>query len=288
MRDPAHAPAGPVTELLRGIRVVAWREVLRLLGQRPRLLASIATPLLFFGLFGAGFNRLVGELLPGIDLITFMFPGIVAMTVIMPSLFTGMSVVWDREFGFLREILVAPLDRMGIALGKVGGGALVATAEGLVILLLGPLIGVSLSPVQVGEIVGLMLLLSVLLSSFGILVGTRIRSQQAFQTVMALVIFPILFLSGVFFPVAATPGWISVVTRLNPVTYGVDAMRQVLLRGSGMAAGIDSAVVGAAGEATSIRVSVAGHTLGVGEEVAVMVVISMILVWAASRAFRSS
>ncbi|HZD05158.1 MAG TPA: ABC transporter permease, partial [Longimicrobiales bacterium] len=174
-----------MSDVLRGARVVAWREILRLVGQRPRLVASIATPLLFFGLFGAGFNRLVGQILPGVDLITFMFPGIVAMTVIMPAVFTGMSVVWDREFGFLREVLVAPVSRTGIALGKVAGGALVATAEGLVILLLGPLVGVSAGVLRTGEVVGLMLLLAVLLSSFGILVGVRIRSQEAFQTVMA-------------------------------------------------------------------------------------------------------
>lgn len=269
-----------MTELVRGFRVVAWREVLRLVGQRPRLIASIATPLLFFALFGAGFNRLVGEILPGIDLMVFMFPGIVAMTVIMPAVFTGMSVVWDREFGFLREVLVAPVSRTGIALGKVGGGALVATAEGLVILALAPVVDVSLGWLQVVRLAGLMLLLAVLLSSLGILVGVRIRSQEAFQTVMALVVFPLLFLSGVFFPVDATPGWMSVMSKLNPVTYGVDAIRQVALGGSG-AVSPESLPAGH----PPLGVSVLGRPMGVGEEAAIVAVLSVVLIALASRAF---
>jgi len=266
-----------VTEVWRGFRVVAWREVLRLVGQKPRLLASVATPLLFFGLFGAGFNRLVGQVAPGVDLVTFMFPGIVAMTAILPSVFTGMSVVWDREYGFLREILVAPLSRVGIALGKVAGGALVATGEGLIVLLLGPLIGVSLGPGRLLEAAGILFLLSVLLSALGILVGTRIRSQQAFQTVMALVVFPILFLSGVFFPVSTTPGWISLLSKLNPATYGVDALRQVVL-------GVEN---GAAEAGAAMRVVVAGRPVSVPEEVLLMALLSVALVWASSRAFRA-
>jgi len=273
-----------LTELGRGFRVVAWREILRLLGQKPRLVASIATPLLFFGLFGAGFNRLVGQLLPGIDLIQFMFPGVVAMTVIMPSVFTGMSVVWDREFGFLREVLVAPLSRTGIALGKITGGALVATGEGLLVLLLGPLVGVSLGLAQILGAVLLMGLLATVLSAFGILIGIRISSQEAFQTVMALVVFPILFLSGVFFPVDATPGWLSVVSKLNPATYGVDAIRQVILAAP---AGALSPTGALPTGHPDLGVSVLGHPMAIWEEVLILAVLSCVLIVAASRALGS-
>jgi len=273
-----------LTELARGFRVVAWREVLRLLGQKPRLLASIATPLLFFGLFGAGFNRLVGQLLPGIDLIRFMFPGIVAMTVIMPSVFTGMSIVWDREFGFLREVLVAPVSRTGIAMGKIAGGALVATSEGLLILLLGPIVGIWLGPVQLATSIGLMGLLATLLSAFGILIGIRITSQEAFQTVMALVVFPILFLSGVFFPVDATPGWLSVVAKLNPATYGVDAIRQVVLVAATSAGGGPGDGVAVPLGHPPLGVSVLGHGLTIGEEALILVVLSALLIAWASHA----
>lgn len=275
-----------MTELARGFRVVAWREILRLLGQKPRLIASIATPLLFFGLFGAGFNRLVGQLLPGIDLIQFMFPGVVAMTVIMPSVFTGMSIVWDREFGFLREVLVAPLSRTGIALGKITGGAMVATAEGSLVLLLGPLVGVTLSPTQIIAAVLLMALLATVLSAFGILVGIRIKSQEAFQTVMALVVFPILFLSGVFFPVDATPGWLSIVSKLNPATYGVDAIRQVILATTSQAGGAGGAETLPSGH-PFLGVAVLGHPMTIGEEVAILVLLSILLIAGASRALGS-
>lgn len=266
-------------ELYRGVWVVGYREVLRLLGQRSRLVASILTPLLFFGLFGAGFNQLVGQIFPGVDLMTFMFPGIVAMTVIMPSVFTGMSVVWDREFGFLREILVSPLSRTGIALGKVGGGALVATVEGLILLALAPLVGVRLGLLQVLELAVLLLILATTLAGFGILVGVRIRSQETFQTVMALVVFPLIFLSGVFFPVDSTPGWMAVVAKLNPVTYGVDAVRQVVLRNTVTP---ESPLPGGHPD---LGVTVFGQTLGVGAEALVVLVSGAVLVALASRAF---
>lgn len=264
-------------EVFRGFWVVGYREVLRLVAQRSRLVASLSTPLLFFGLFGAGFHRLVGEVLPGVDLMTFMFPGIVAMTVIMPSMFTGMSVVWDREFGFLREILVAPLSRTGIALGKVGGGSAVATLEGLVLLILAPLVGVPLSPLQVLELVPLLVLLSVSLSAGGILVGIRIRSQEAFQTVMALLIFPVIFLSGVFFPVDVMPGWLAAVAKANPVTYGVDAVRRVLLRGT------DAATL-AEGH-PPLGLTVLGHSPSVAEEAVILLAVGAVLVGLSSRAF---
>ena len=267
---------------LRAVWVVGYREILRLVGQKSRLVASILTPLLFFGLFGAGFNQLVGQIFPGVDLLTFMFPGIVAMTVIMPSVFTGMSVVWDREFGFLRVVLVSPLSRTGIALGKVGGGAAVATLEGLVLLALAPLVGVQIGLGQLALLVPLLLLLSGMLSAFGILVGVRIRSQEAFQTVMALLVFPLIFLSGVFFPVDATPGWMAAVSKLNPVTYGVDAVRQVLLAGSG---GVDVAAVTVPEGHPPLGVSVLGQEMGVGAEALLMAVVGVVLVALASRAF---
>lgn len=271
-------------ELFRGAWVVGYREVLRLTGQRSRLVASILTPLLFFALFGAGFNQLVGQIFPGVDLMTFMFPGIVAMTVIMPSVFTGMSVVWDREFGFLRVVLVSPLSRAGIALGKVGGGAAVATLEGLVLLALAPLVGVGVSPGQLALLIPLLLLLSGTLSAFGILVGVRIRTQEAFQTVMALIVFPLIFLSGIFFPVDATPGWMAVVSKLNPVTYGVDAVRQVLLQGSVSAAALPSSAGLPEGH-PPLGVTVFDHSMGVGAEALVLLVTGTVLVALASRAF---
>lgn len=279
-----------MSSVFRGFWVIGYREILRLTGQRARLVASLLTPLLFLALFGAGFNRLVGELAPGVDLVTFMFPGIVAMTVIMPSLFAGMSVVWDREFGFLREVLVAPLNRTGVTLGKIGGGAAVATVEGLLVLVLAPFVGVSVGARELLLLFPLLLLLSMSLSAFGILVGLRLRSQETFQTVMALLVFPILFLSGIFFPVEATPAWMTVAAKLNPVTYGVDAVRQVLLgEATGGIGGLGelAADLGLQGGEAGVElgVSIFDRTLGVGEEALILVLVGVVLVAAASRAF---
>lgn len=262
-------------ETFRGFWVIGYREILRLTGQRTRLVSSIATPLLFFVLFGAGFNRLVGLMAPGVDFVTFMYPGVLGMTVVMPAVFTGMSVVWDREFGFLREVLVAPLSRSGIVLGKVMGGASVATVEGIVLLFLAPILGIRLNLVDLLRIAPLLLLLAATLSCLGLLIGSRLRSQEAFQTVMALLILPIIFLSGVFFPVDAVPSWLAALAKANPVTYGVDAIRIVLLG--------DRLHAVAGGH--SLGVTVFGHTMTLLEEVIALGLLGSLLFAAAVRSF---
>lgn len=264
--------------IVRGFWVIGYREILRLAHQRARLVSSLATPLLFFGMFGAGFNRLVGQMAPGVSFTTFMYPGIIAMTVIMPSVFTGMSVVWDREFGFLREVLVAPLSRTGIVLGKVAGGAGLATAEGLVLLVLAPVVGLPIRPVELLQLVPLLLLLAASLSCLGLLIGSRLRSQEVFQTVMALLIFPLIFLSGVFFPVDAVPRWLGALAKLNPVTYGVDAIRHVLL-------GAEASAATLPGHGVSLGVTVFGHTMGTGEDILLTGLLGLILLGAATWSF---
>jgi ABC-2 type transport system permease protein len=262
-------------ELVRGFWVVAYREFLRLFSQRARLVSSFATPLLLFGLFGAGFNRMVGKLAPGVDFVTFMYPGILALTVVMPAVFTGMSVVWDREFGFLREVLVAPLSRTGIALGKVGGGAAVAALQGMVMLLLAPVVGVRVGFGQLFALAPLLLLLAASLAAFGVLVGSRIKTQEAFQTLMALLIFPLIFLSGIFFPVDAVPRWLGAIAKVNPVTYGVDAVRHVLLGPAAVASG-----------RFPIGLTVFGYTPGALAEAGILIVLSGVLVAGAARTFQ--
>src|SRR5450759_5623210 len=134
-----------MTEVWRGTWVVAYREILRFVGDRSRLLSSFAMPILFLVVFGAGFTKSMGALAPGVNFIQFMYPGIIAMTVLTSSLFAGISVVWDREFGFLKEILVAPIGRTGIVLGKAAGGTMVALVQALAMLVLAPFLGVTLN-----------------------------------------------------------------------------------------------------------------------------------------------
>lgn len=257
-----------MAEIWRGTWVVAYRELLRYVNERSRIASSLAFPLLFLVIFGAGFGNVIGSLAPGVDFIQFMYPGIVAMTVLTSSLFAGVSVVWDREFGFLREILVAPIGRAGIVLGKAIGATLTGLLQVVLMLALAPLLGVALSPQLVLELVPIVVILALGLSGLGILIASFMTSQQGFQLLMQLLIFPLIFLAGVFFPVNDAPSWLEVVSKLNPLTYGVDAIRQVFL-----------------GTNATLGVTVLGHTMTVVEEVLVVGALGAILLGAAVVAF---
>ncbi len=214
---------------LRGVYTIWYRDILRFWHDKMRMIGSITLPLLFLFVFGSGLSARMGFLGPGIDFTKFMFPGIIGMTVLMSSFMAGVSVVWDREFGFLKEVLVAPISRASVAIGKTLGSATVALLQGVIILLFAPLIGVSISVGTVLALLPLMLLLSVSMGSLGILLATRIRSMEAFQAVMQMLMFPMLFLSGVFFPMQGLPAWMNVLVKINPATYGIAPIRQVML-----------------------------------------------------------
>jgi ABC-2 type transport system permease protein len=258
----------------RATWVIAYRDLLRFIQDRPRLIGSFAMPLLFLVIFGAGFNRVIGTLAPGVDFVQFMYPGIVAMTVLMSSLMSGLSIVWDREFGFLREVLAAPLSRIGIVLGKAAGSAAIAIGQGIVMLALAPIIGVQLDFILVLKLIPLLFIVSVCLSGLGILMASRMRSQQGFQMLMQVIIMPLVFLSGVFFPINNVPVWLEVVSKFNPLTYGVDAIRQVFLSGN------LSPVAGYA-----FGVTIFGHTMSIIEDALVMAVLGIVLLSLAIWAF---
>ena len=267
-------------EVYRGIWVIAYRELLRFVQERSRIFSSFAMPLLFLVIFGAGFNRIIGAMTPGIDFIQFIYPGIIAMTVLMNSVMSGLSVVWDREFGFLKEVLVAPLRRSGIVLGKSVGSATVAVGQGIIMLVLAPILGVSLSPMLVIKLIPMLIILSISLSGLGILVASRMRSQQGFQLIVQLIIFPLIFLSGVFFPVNNVPVWLEVVSKINPLTYGVDAIRQLFLGGNLTSVG---EVIGDSGYV--IGVTVFGHTMTILEDLLVVAILGAVLLLAAIWSF---
>jgi len=235
-------------------------------------------PLLFLVIFGAGFNRIIGTMTPGIDFIQFMYPGIIAMTVLMNSVMSGLSVVWDREFGFLKVILVAPLGRSGIVLGKALGSATVAVMQGIIMLVLAPILGVSISPMLVIKLVPLLIVLSVSLSGLGILVASRMRSQQGFQIIVQVIIFPLIFLSGIFFPVNNVPTWLEVISKMNPLTYGVDAIRQLFL-------GSESVAIGGGNGSYAIGVTVLGHTMTILEDVLIVAIFGIVMLLIAAWSF---
>ena len=270
-----------MTEVYRAIWVVAYREILRFLADRARMFSAFAFPLTFLVVFGAGFSRIVGDLGGDVSFVQFMYPGILSMTVVMSSLFAGMSVVWDREFGFLKEVLVAPLSRVGIVIGKAAGGSFTAMVQGAVMLVIAPIVGITLTPLLILKLIPLVLILSLSLSGLGILVASQMRSQQGFQFVVQLMIFPLIFLSGVFFPIDGVPAWLQVVAKVNPLTYGVDAIRQVFLGPQLVSPLADSA------DGFTLGVTLFGHRMGILEDAILVGAIGSIFllagVWSFSR-----
>ena len=253
--------------VFRTIWVIAYRELLRFVQDRPRMFSSFSMPIIFLIIFGAGFGRLIGQMMPGVDYIQFMYPGILAMTVLMTSVMSGVSIVWDREFGFLKEVLVSPLSRSGVLAGKAVGAATIAIIQGAIMLVLAPIVNVPINLGTVLALLPLLLILSLALSGLGLLIGARMRSQQGFQIVMQLVIFPMMFLSGIFFPVSGVATWLEVLSKLNPVTYGIDAIRQVFL---------GTEVAG---------VTVFGHTMGIVDSAIVVSMAGVVFLTAAIWAF---
>ncbi|MFH1482925.1 MAG: ABC transporter permease, partial [Chloroflexota bacterium] len=214
---------------LVGIYTIWYRDILRFWHDRLRLIGAITFPLLFLFVFGSGLSSRIGLLGPGVNFTSFIFPGIVGMTVFMTSFMAGVSLVWDREFGFLKEVLVAPISRVSVAVGKALGASTVALIQGALILLLAPLIGVSLSPLKVLELLPLLFLLALSMGASGIFLAARIRSMEAFQAITQMLMFPMMFLSGVFFPLEGLPAWMNVLVKINPATYGIAPIRQVVL-----------------------------------------------------------
>ena len=223
---------------LRAVYIIWYRDILRYWRDRWRLVASLAQPLLFLVVFGSGLSSSLGGGLfgggRGLSYTQFMFPGIIGMSILFTAIFGAMSIVWDREFGFLKEVLVAPIDRWAVAIGKALGSTTQAMVQGLIILVLAPFVGVHLSVLTVLEIIPLAAVLAFGLSSLGVAIASMMRSLQGFQVVMNFLMMPMFFLSGALFPLTNLPGWMTVLTRLNPASYGIDPLRRVVLSDSGL------------------------------------------------------
>ena len=248
---------------LRGIYTIWYRDLLRFRRDKVRMVGSITFPLLFMVVFGSGLSGTMGMLAPGVDFSKFIFPGIVGMTVLMTSFTAGISVVWDREFGFLREILVAPISRVAVAVGKTLGGATIALIQGIVMLLFAPIFGVTLPLGVVLKLLPVMFLVAFALSAMGILLASRIKSMEAHQVIMQFFMFPMIFLSGVFFPVGNLPSWMGVLVKVNPATYGVDPIRQLVLGPQ---------------TTTSLGLTVLGHTMSIADDLMVVAAFGVVMV----------
>jgi daunorubicin resistance ABC transporter membrane protein len=214
---------------LRAVRIVWYRELIRFKSDRLRAVTSLVQPVLFLFVLGTGLSSLAGHgLPPGISFKTFVYPGVLAMSVLFTAIFSAASIVWDREFGFLREMLVAPVSRSAIVIGKCLGGATVATFQGIIILALAGAAGVPYDPVLFLTVIGELLLLSFTLTAFGVMMAARIKQMQAFMALTQMLVMPLFFLSGALYPLNGLPTWLTVLTRFDPLTYIVSPMRHAV------------------------------------------------------------
>jgi ABC-2 type transport system permease protein len=265
--------------LLGAIYIVWWRDLIRYWRDRARVGASLAQPLLYLVIFGSGLASSLGggfgasAGVAGVSYTTFIFPGVISMSVLFTSIFGAMSIVWDREFGFMRELLVAPIDRSAIAIGKTLGGATQAMIQGLILLVLAPFVGVVLSPAVVLLVVVFAFVLAFGLSAMGVALASYMRTMQGFQVVMNFLMMPMFFLSGALFPLVGLPGWMTVLTRLNPASYGIDPIRRVLLGSSGF-------------PVERFAINIFDQTLPIAVESGIVLAFGLVMLGVAVRAFQ--
>lgn len=266
---------------LRGLYIIWYRDLLRFWRDRARVLAGLGQPVLFLAVFGIGLSSALGAgggALAGQSFLRFFYPGVLAMALVFTAVFSAMSIVWDREFGFLKEILVAPVGRGAVAVGKALGGSTVAVIQATLLLIPAPLLGVTITPLLVLELLPLMFLLAFALSALGIAVASRMRTMEGFQMVMNFFLMPLFFLSGAFFPLQGIPAWLGVVARLDPVTYGVDPIRRAVL----LAGGASPA------EVAAVSLDLFGRPLGTLEEVLILGVFALAVLALAVRWFSAT
>jgi ABC-2 type transport system permease protein len=214
----------------KAVYVIVLREFKRFFRQRGRLLVTVLRPLIWLFIVGAGFTKIID---PGPDVtyIQFLLPGMVGMTILFSSIFSTISVVWDREFGFLREMLVAPVSRFSIVAGKIMSGTSLSLFQATLLLVVAPFLGISIGPAKLAAMIVLITLVSLAITSFGLVIAARIDSLQGFNVIMNFIVLPMFFLSGALYPVQSLPEVVRYITLINPLCYGVDSFKHVLFSG---------------------------------------------------------
>jgi len=247
---------------------------------RSRIVGSFGMPILFLFIFGSGLSPAMGSLTQGIasegtgiDFVMFIFPGIIGMNVLMSSMMSGISIVWDREFGFLKEILVAPINRTAVAIGKTLGGSTTGVIQGMLLLVLAPLIGVSISAEMVVKLVPLLFLISFSITSLGVLIGARMKSTEGFQVIMQFILMPMIFVSGALFPMRDLPAWMNFLVKVNPVTYAIDPLRKIVFEAQGLPASVLEMLPQA-----GLGVTLFGHAVSMQEDIAIIALFGAVMI----------
>ncbi len=270
--------------------IALWqRDVIKFFRDRARLLGSFAMPFMFLVIFGSGISGAISSMfstpgtasvLESFDYVSYMFPGIIAMTVFTTAIFSALSVVQDKEDGYMREILVSPVSRTQVAIGKILGGSTVASMQGLLMLVFVPFIGVDLTLDILVRLIPAIFLVAFTLSSIGLLFASRLKSAEGFQAVVQVIVFPMLFLSGAFFPLNGMPEWMNVLVKVNPLTYGVDLFKKIVLDVGGMAPQLR--------EAFGLNFAVMGHTVTIYDDILLIGGLAVVFVLLATMFFRKS
>ena len=211
----------------KAVYVICMRDIRRFFREKSQVIGSVARPALWLVIMGTGFNTIFRA--ESGTYTQFLFPGIIGMTVLFTSVFSAVSIIWDRQFGFLREILVAPVSRTSVAVGKTLSGCFQSMIQGGIILALSPLVDVHLTPLIIVEVLFLIFLTSFALTSLGLLIASRMESFEGFNLIMNFLIMPMFLLSGAFFPMQGLPAWLKTLVSVNPLTYAVDALRGVII-----------------------------------------------------------
>jgi ABC-2 type transport system permease protein len=220
------------------------REMIRFSRSKSRIIGALATPLFFLIILGTGFSSAFQVRGGGTFDKSYLAPGLIGMAVLFASLMGGVSIIWDREFGFLKEILIAPVSRFYVSLGKAVGGVTTAMIQGILIMIIAWLIGVryvSIWGVLLGIVV--MFISGIGFIGLGIALASKIESHEGFQMVMSFLTMPLVLLSGAFFPIVNLPGWLKMLVYANPLTYGVEALRWCLLGNSTIPISLSVAVL---------------------------------------------
>ena len=265
------------------------RDVIKFYRDKARLFGSFAMPFMFLIIFGTGMGGALSSMmdtagadnpLASFNYMQFMFPGIIAMAIFNTSIFSSLSIVQDREFGYLKEILVSPISRTSIAIGKILGGATIAFFQGLFMMAFVPFIGVKLTIPILIKLIPAMILVGFTFTSLGLLIASKLKTAEGFQVVVQMLVFPMLFLSGAFFPLTGMPLWMSFLVKINPMTYAVDMFKRIILESHNL----DASVL----QAMGLNLTVFNYRITLVGEVLFMLTAAIIMIFLATLSFNRS
>jgi ABC-2 type transport system permease protein len=215
--------------MIRTIYILWLRQLKRYVRSRSRIIGSLGQPLLFLVALGYGFGPIFQKAGQG-NYLEFLAPGVIAMSILFTAIFSGMEIIWDKQFGFLKETLVAPVSRLNIMIGRTLGGATVATLQGIIVFFISIAAGFRPTNIAFLPVAFLVMALTALLfTAMGTAIASLLEDMQGFQMIMNFLVMPIFFLSGALFPLAGLPGSIVTIASLNPLTFGVDGLRGALV-----------------------------------------------------------